>query len=552
MRRFMMMTTAAIGLAAPAAWAKDAALILGNDSYERLGRVDRADQVLDAADELEALGFDVQALRNGRMDATVEALTEFADVAETADRIVVVLAGRFVTDGGQTWFLTSDADEPSYFGTPQTAVSVESVLQVLAQAPGQAVLMLGSDPVTGTMAYLSPTIGDLDIPQGVTVLRGPVRDVAGYAADILVRPQYDLISSTGYNITGWGYMPDSLVVMPMRPADVPAPTVPEVDNNDAEVAMWEGARALDTVVAYRSYLRQYPNGEYRAEAESLIAEIVNEPNRDARLAEESLSLSRDERREIQRDLSILDYNTRGIDGIFGSGTRAAITNWQQENGFSQTSYLTTDQIARLDAQAARRAAELEAEAERRRQEAEALDNTYWQETGAKGDEPGLRAYLDRYPDGIFAEVATERLDAIEAEKRRAAAAEEAAAWDRATESDTVGAYQDYLSIYPEGQFVGEAQAAIANLTQEEQIAPEVEAAQAAEANLALNALTRRLVELRLQQTGFEPGAVDGNFDEDTRRAIRRYQANAEIDGMGYLNEATLVRLLADAVNDIAQ
>ncbi|OUD09881.1 hypothetical protein BVC71_08660 [Marivivens niveibacter] len=551
MRRFMMMTTAVIGLAAPAVWAEDAALILGNDSYERLGRVDRAGQVVDAADELRALGFDVQALRNGRMDAAVDALTEFADVAETADRIVVVLAGRFVTDGGQTWFLTSDADDPSYFGTPQTAVSVESVLQVLAQAPGQAVLMLGNDAVTGTMPYLSPSIGELDIPQGVTVLRGPVRDVAGYATDILVRPQYDLATGGDYNITALGYMPDTLVVMPMRPTAVPAPAAPETDNS-AEVAMWEGARALDTVVAYRSYLRQYPNGEYRADAENLIAEIVNEPNRDARLAEESLSLSRDARREIQRDLSILDYNTRGIDGIFGSGTRSAITNWQQENGFSQTSYLTTDQIARLDAQAARRAAELEAEAERRRQEAEALDNTYWQETGAKGDEPGLRAYLDRYPDGIFAEVATERLEAIEAEKRRAAAAEEAAAWDRASNANTVGAYQDYLSVYPEGQFVGEAQAAIAELTQEEQIAPEVEAAQAAEANLALNALTRRLVELRLQQTGFEPGAVDGNFDEDTRRAIRRYQANAEIDGMGYLNEATLVRLLADAVNDIAQ
>ena len=49
---------------------------------------------------------------------------------------------------------------------------------------------------------------------------------------------------------------------------------------------------------------------------------------------------------------MLNYNTRGVDGIFGPGSRGAITNWQQSNGYPQTSYLTVDQIDLMEAQTA--------------------------------------------------------------------------------------------------------------------------------------------------------------------------------------------------------
>ncbi len=553
MRRILL-TTVSLALWAGTTIADDAALILGNDSYERLGRVSGGADSVQANAGLEALGFDVTSLRNGRVATTAEALDAFEAASAGAERIVVVLTGRFVTDQNRSWFLTSDAATPNYLSLGDAAVSVESLLTILGEAPANAVLVLGADAAGPTgNRFLRYGIGDLTIPQGVTVLTGDVRSASRFAREALVEPQEDLAALYGdYGLTVTGFAPDHHVVMPIRPTSVPEPQIVEPADTSAEDALWEGARALDTVEAYRNYIRRYPDGQYTQTAEGLISEIVNEPNRQARLIEEALNLNREARREIQRDLSILDYNTRGIDGIFGSGTRRAITNWQQENGFSQTSYLTEVQIARLDAQASRRAAELEAEADRRRREAEMLDRTYWEETGAVGDEPGLRAYLERYPDGVFSDLAEERLSAIEDEKRSQAAAVETAAWDRALNAGTVGAYQEYLSLYPEGQFVSDAQARISALTAEEQLAPEVEAAQAAEAALDLNNLTRRLVELRLQQMGLEPGAVDGTFDDETRRAIRRYQSNSEIEGMGYLNEPTLIRLLADAVNIISQ
>jgi peptidoglycan hydrolase-like protein with peptidoglycan-binding domain len=300
--------------------------------------------------------------------------------------------------------------------------------------------------------------------------------------------------------------------------------------------------ALDTADAYQNYVERYPAGQFVEEAEALILEIATEPNRAARLQEEGLSLSRDARRDIQRDLTILDYDTRGIDGIFGPGTRSAITNWQQGDGFAQTGYLTQEQITQLDAQAARRAAELEVEAERARAAKEREDRAFWAETGAKEDEPGLRAYLERFPDGLFASDATEALAAIEEGKRQQAAAEDKAAWDAATEANTVAGYRGYLTAFAQGAFVAEANARIEALEAPE---PSDDAAIAAETALGLDGITLRLIEARLAQIGLEPGEVDGGLDEDSRRAIRNFQGDRDLGVTGYLNEETIVRLLAD-------
>ena len=182
-----------------------------------------------------------------------------------------------------------------------------------------------------------------------------------------------------------------------------------------------------------------------------------------------------------------------MDGIFGPGTRGAIRNWQQNNGFTQTSYLTTEQINRIDAQASRRAAEIAAEEERAREEALSLDRDYWEETGARGTTAGYQAYLERYPDGIFANEARNRLTALDEADNEAA-------------NDAAQAQEDALNINP---------------------------------------VLRRLIENRLEQLGFNPGQIDGRFDRDTRRAISRYQAQGNLTATGYLDQATLARLLAD-------
>jgi hypothetical protein len=72
-------------------------------------------------------------------------------------------------------------------------------------------------------------------------------------------------------------------------------------------------------------------------------------------------------------------------------------------------------------------------------------------------------------------------------------------------------------------------------------------AREAEARLNMNPVARRLAEARLEQLGLKPGVVDGRFDDNTRRAIRRYQQARRLEVTGYLDQNTVVRLLADSI-----
>jgi peptidoglycan hydrolase-like protein with peptidoglycan-binding domain len=551
-----LLAAAAIAFCALPALARDLALVLGTESYERLERLPRGAEVTAATAGIAALGFEVVSLRNGRADSTAETLAAFMEAVPDADRILVALSGRFATDGRRTWLLTAETGTPGILSLGAEAVSVESILAVLGRAPGRALLLLGAAPGTQTVfdPWLREGIGTLDIPQGVTVLTGEPRHVADFMRNELARPEADLARLVAQNdrIMGSGFLPQHFVFMPPMPAAPVRPTEPPPVDPAVEDALWNRVRQQDNVEAYRGYLRQFPDGRYAAEAESAISAILAEPFRDARLAEEALALTRDQRRSIQSDLTTLGFDTRGVDGIFGPGTRRAIANWQQENGFAQTTYLTAEQISRLDAQAARRAAEIAAEQERQRQEALRLDRAYWEETGARGDEAGLRAYLGRYPQGIFAEVARARLERIEEERRRTEAEADRAAWNSARRTDTVAAYRAYLRQFPQGTYRADAERRIAEI--ERPVTPppppaDDNAARAAEEALGLNALTARMVESRLAALGLDPGEVDGRFDNRTRAAIRRYQQQNGLAVTGYLDEFTVLQLVTGALQD---
>jgi hypothetical protein len=144
MRRLLM--TTALVLPLPVL-AQDAALVLGNERYEQLDRVNRADGVLRAVDRLEALGFDVFSRANGRVDAIKDLAAAFQVQSDDADRLVVALSGHFVTDGTRTWLLSAESTEPDLFTVDDSGLSLDSVLRILALRPGKAVLLLGAaDP----------------------------------------------------------------------------------------------------------------------------------------------------------------------------------------------------------------------------------------------------------------------------------------------------------------------------------------------------------------------------------------------------------------------
>ena len=164
----------------------------------------------------------------------------------------------------------------------------------------------------------------------------------------------------------------------------------------------------------------------------------------AREREAELGLTYSQRRQVQADLRVLGFNPGPVDGSFGRVTRQAIWNWQQSMDYWASGYLTRDQVRQLRAAASQ---------EDPRRYSEAEDRRFWEESGAAwGSQEGMRRYLERYPEGIYAAYARDRLGMGDRDERR----RDEAAWREARANNTIRAYRDYLDRYPDGRYAEEA------------------------------------------------------------------------------------------------
>ncbi|MGX9352626.1 peptidoglycan-binding protein [Shimia sp. W99] len=177
------------------------------------------------------------------------------------------------------------------------------------------------------------------------------------------------------------------------------------------------------------------------------------PEARARDEEAELGLSYSDRRQIQSDLKVLGYDPGPVDGSFGRLTRRAIWDWQFSMDHWPSGYLTRDQVRQM------RAAARDKRPEQRYSEVE--DRRYWETTGAKwGSRDGMRAYLKRYPNGVYASYARDQLGQGDRDGRR----RDDAAWREASDQNTVRAYRAYLERFPDGRYVDQARVRIRDLT----------------------------------------------------------------------------------------
>ncbi len=552
---FVALAAGLIASLIPMTASADTALLLVNDRYPNAQNLREARPVENLGIHLRNAGFDVIFVSDGDGEDLRQGLSRLLE-ADERERIVIAVVGHFARSSSDSWLLGVDADEPSLATVSGDGLSLSVLMEVAANAPGRSIVMLGLERRRIELGTgLGAGVSHIDAPQGVTVLAGAPEDIAAFTTQSLLVPGTDLDAalSNSQGLRAFGFLsPDVAFLEAASPLQLqPQPPAPNQPGPD-EIALWNAAVELNTLGAYRAYLNRYPGGFFAVDARTQVNGFENDPASIAEGIENTLGLSRQQRQQIQRSLSILDYNTRGIDGIFGPDTRNAIRGWQTARGFLVTGYLDVPQINALGSQAAVRTAELEAQARAAREAQERADRAYWQVTGQGTSEAGLRAYLQRYPDGLFAERAEERIDQIDRAVRAEAAARDRAAWDVARNTDTIPALQFYLVEWEEGAFAAQAAARINQLSgggggyTQQQIAAFAQAEQ----NLNLPPVTRSLIEQRLAVLGLEPGRVDGRFDERSRRAIRRYQQARGLDATGYLDQRSVVRLLAETVGGI--
>jgi peptidoglycan hydrolase-like protein with peptidoglycan-binding domain len=474
--------------------AADLALILDT----RAGQERRSAVAFDPGAALAGAGYEVLVpegdgiapLRAAALD--LEARVAGGEVA----RLVILIGGDMAGDGQDSWLLPAGTGAVSRLRVGAAGLSVNALSAIAGMVEGPALLLIA--PEAGAAgAGLSPGLAGFAEAAGVSYATGPRAALAALLDGPLLAPGTSLAEAARA-------APEGVVLSGALPGDAglvgPEPqVVPEAQLAEArEDGFWQAVGALDTQAAYEAYLAAWPEGRYRAEAQARRDWLRAEPERVARAAEAALGLDRAARRDVQRWLAVLGHYGRGIDGIFGRGTRGAIDDWQAGQGIEPTGYLDRAALARLRAQAADRQREIDEE-ERR----------------ARADE--------------------DRRDAAD----RAARAD----WDAAQEADTAEAYAAFLRDHPDSRMAEEARARLDAL--EEGRAGEEVLAQAREEEriYAGAEVVRVLIERRLAQIGAEPGPVDGRFTEETRDAIRRFQSHRGLPVTGHVSQATAAALM---------
>lgn len=621
--RLITLTKAAAAAASVAALAaggalaaEKTALVVANADYQHGPAAKSAARDGKAvATALSKAGFAVIAGEDLDREGMRALLERFAEEADDAEQIVVFVSGHAMRMQGETFLAPTDFEPDDEVAVALDGVPLAAILALAARTPGAAVAFIDGAQRDGfePTAFAEPGLAEIVAPEGVLVVSAAAPGEAvsrsrwfssafskAVVEEFLAEGAAAMEVAAALDAPIWttGEVEDNLILHPQQDVSEEDDASPGVAQ-EIELAFWRSVEAGGDKADYEAYLRRYPEGSFAAIARNRIGakeETANETAATpapptaadrAEAAEQALGLSRAQRREVQRDLTELGYDTRGVDGLFGRGTRGALRRWQESENLPSTGFLNASQtrlLARTAAQARTEREAAEAEAKRlSAAEAREKDDALWRRAERANTESAYQRYLNTYPEGAHAAEARDILSV-------AAARAEREAWGEAERRDDVAAYENYLDRFPEGDNAARAERRLERLgaapgrdgveaawieaqrvdtadayaafrdaypdsrfadeAEEKRVAAVVRRRKDDEAALGLSRDSWFSIEQRLAALGFDPGAQDGAVDRATRGAIRSYRRSRGLEPHRFADRPFIERLVAEteAVN----
>jgi uncharacterized caspase-like protein len=377
------------------------AFVVGNGAYKNVAPLPNPSiDAKSMATVLRKVGFDVVEGTNLTRDQMTERLLEFGDKAQGAELAVFFYAGHGIAISGTNYLLPVDADVKSEMDVKLgSAINVDVTLdQTMRDAKVKLVFLDACrDNPFAAKIRSSATSRSVNVQRGLAEMKSGEGTLIAFATgpgqtaldgkegtnSPFTRALIENITKPGVEIqqamtqvraqvneeTNKGQLPwghtNLIGSVYLNPAAAPpgasaaeAPKTPVFSTSaasDVELEFWRSIKDSNKPEELGAYVTNYPNGQFKSLALARIASLQDGSSTTTRnltkgidpatftdeatlLTEDQIGLDKGQRRDVQRRLTGLGFDTK-LSGKFDDSTRAVIQRWQAARGYPSSGFL---------------------------------------------------------------------------------------------------------------------------------------------------------------------------------------------------------------------
>ena len=488
-------------LSFPAPAAQRVALVIGNASYAHApGLANPLNDAKDVGAALDRLGFSVTRLENADRASLWRGLQEFALAASASEIAVVFYAGHGIEVDQRNFLVPVDARLASDQDVEFEAVPLELVSRAVERASGLRLVILDACRENPFAVQMQRAGATRSIGRGLARVEPSGETLVAYAAKEGTVASDGAGRNSPYSEALLGHLEEPGLEVGLMFRKV----------RDAVVGMTGGRQepfVYGSLSSRGVYLAAAPAPPAAAPVSSVQSSGAEESG-SSRVAAESELLFWESVKDSEDPADIQVYLER-----YPGGTYEALARNRLKRLDATTKDTAVPAPAPQPSSLSARMAEARLAAEAK----------FWALVEESEESSDFEAYLEHYPDGVYAPLARIRLAQLQREHPAQQAA--ASPIEAATSDDTPVAVASSPPVPPAP-------------------APAVPTPEEVESSLGLGRGARRMVQAGLSSLGYEPGPADGLFGVRTREAIRRYQGEKRFAETGYLRAEESEALVA--------